>query len=309
MERFWNWYRNGIVLVVHTGVLLAAMLGGYALFASGEPKDIRGNAYYSSVSWGQAFWTEYDANNHYDYAPFTVWSNHPARGELFSFDEFGRRTTLGGCENGRTVWFFGGSVVWGLGVPDNMTVPSYYAQLTGDCVVNWGQTGYNSTQDTIQLVLALQTLQAPDVVIFYGGWNDLYTEWQTGRADGHTNLVQVSTEFSDTVRASFGGDVASIYAAHQRIVDALAKEYGFDVYWFWQPWINTTGKVLTPAEQQIQRDAGISQAGLVDEQNPAAIDLRGAFDDMAETVFLDTVHVTAAGNQRIAQRIAAILDT
>jgi lysophospholipase L1-like esterase len=79
----------------------------------------------------------------------------------------------------KRVWVFGGSTVWGTGSPDCETLPSHLSQLLNmsgpHIVTNYGEGGYVSTQALIRFLTLLRNGDRPDVAIFYGGFNDVWT--------------------------------------------------------------------------------------------------------------------------------------
>ena len=82
-----------------------------------------------------------------------------------------------------SVWFFGGSTMWGTGSDDNRTIPSLFAKETGETVLNLGESGYNSVQELVQLQLMLLRGNKPREVIFYDGVNDGYHFCQNDSQD------------------------------------------------------------------------------------------------------------------------------
>ena len=71
-------------------------------------------------------------------------------------------------------WFFGGSTMFGDSSPDEDTIPSQYASLTGHTVLNFGVGAYNSRHNLSRLLNALNSpLGAPKSVIFYDGVNNV----------------------------------------------------------------------------------------------------------------------------------------
>jgi hypothetical protein len=91
--------------------------------------------------------------------------------------------------------------MWGTGSPDWGTIPAYLQAgleaLRGKpvCVVNFGETGFVSTQEVIQLLLELQAGNVPHLVLFYDGINDVYAAYQSGRAGVHENLDPIGAKF------------------------------------------------------------------------------------------------------------------
>ena len=78
----------------------------------------------------------------------------------------------------KTVWFFGGSTTYGIGVPWWDTMPSKFveeADRDGACVVavNFGVPYFFSRQEAIYFVLTLMKERAPDAVVFLDGLNDI----------------------------------------------------------------------------------------------------------------------------------------
>lgn len=116
-----------------------------------------------------------------DYWPYVGWRAHPLRSRTVNVDERGNRVTPGAaCEAGAfTVFVFGGSSVFGYGVADADTLPARLlatltSQLGGPvCLRNFGQFGWSSTQGVIALLRELQERPAPDLVVFYDGFNDV----------------------------------------------------------------------------------------------------------------------------------------
>ena len=146
----------------------------------------------ASESWAQEFRKEdlSRVNVHYSYVPFRIWGVESWNGKYIHNDESEmgvvRRTinpTDRSCSAQDTVnvWMFGGSAVYGSGVPDWATLPSYLSRnlnaVGRECVtvVNFGVEGYVTNQEVIALAEQLKAGQRPDVVIFYDGVNDAGT--------------------------------------------------------------------------------------------------------------------------------------
>jgi len=72
-----------------------------------------------------------------------------------------------------SVWFFGGSTMWGDGASDLQTIPSHFNSLTNIPVYNFGEKGWSSRQSLNQLINAIGDNKKPSVVIFYDGVNDV----------------------------------------------------------------------------------------------------------------------------------------
>ncbi len=72
-----------------------------------------------------------------------------------------------------SVWFFGGSTMWGTGASDSQTIPSHFYSLTGKPVYNFGETAWITRQSLNQLINTLGDQHKPSAIIFYDGVNDV----------------------------------------------------------------------------------------------------------------------------------------
>jgi hypothetical protein len=110
-------------------------------------------------------------------------------------------------------------------------------------------------------------------------------------------------------------DVIAAYACNLRLVRLLAREYGFQSIFYWQPVI-TTKKLKTRDEQRWDRDytsdptrrqlfyeAVIAERRRCPELVEAAdtIDLSALFDDWTEPIYIDLYHLSEAGNAAVAE--------
>lgn len=88
--------------------------------------------------------------------------------------------------------------MWGTGSPDWSTIPAYlradFHEITGRpvCILNFGESGYVSTQSVIELIRQVHSGNIPDIVIFTDGSNDIYTGYQSGQSGVHENLEMVA---------------------------------------------------------------------------------------------------------------------
>jgi lysophospholipase L1-like esterase len=124
-----------------------------------------------------------------EYLPYLLWGALRFSGKYQNADltSLGvRRRTIDplspSCAGGRReqLWVFGGSTVYGDGVPDWATVPSYLSSILNAAgkrcveVTNFGVEGYVSNQELMLLEEALKRGGRPDRVVFYDGFNDAF---------------------------------------------------------------------------------------------------------------------------------------
>lgn len=125
----------------------------------------------------------------------------------------------------------------------------------------------------------------------------------------------LEADFSRVDLNRLARDVIAVYASNLRLVRLLAREYGFQPMFFWQPVI-TTKKLKTTDEQRWENDytrdparrqllyyAIIAQRRCYTELLNASdtIDLSALFDDWAEPVYIDLYHLSEAGNAAVAE--------
>ena len=158
--------------------------------------------FYRSEPWAAQYWREFPLSRQTRYHSFVLYRRAPFKGETINIDQEGIRLTPDAdCgPNAFKVFAFGGSTMWGTGSPDWGTIPSYLQtgikKLKNGpiCVVNFGESGYMSTQSVIELMLQLQSGNIPDLTLFFDGVNDIYTAYQSGRPGVHENFDQIATK-------------------------------------------------------------------------------------------------------------------
>jgi hypothetical protein len=112
------------------------------------------------------------------------------------------------CEKQSSVeiWMFGGSTLYGTGVPDWATIPSYLSRdlnsATAACIVvrNFGVEGYVTNQEVILLMEQLKAGRRPGIVIFYDGVNDAYAgAVSPGVPTAHMSLSNIKARVEGTL--------------------------------------------------------------------------------------------------------------
>jgi hypothetical protein len=203
-------YRKVAVLTLSALVLVALVeltaIGVSKILTPAEPEVAFSRekvSYYTSQDWAAQYWHEHQQSLPEQYHPYVLWRRVPFKGRTINIDPRGVRLTPGAdCSaNSYRVFAFGGATMWGTGSPDWGTIPAYLQAgleaLRGKpvCVVNFGETGFVSTQEVIQLLLQLESGNVPHLVIFYDGINDVLGAYQSGRAGVHENLDTIAAKF------------------------------------------------------------------------------------------------------------------
>jgi lysophospholipase L1-like esterase len=366
-ERLAPWFTRtralwvSIGVTITSGVVLAAViaLNGALVQVSGLNDALRGGLDYRELDFyddGQAmpaasdFWQE-QAQVRVRWSPYTYWMMDEMRGDYVNISADGIRAGYNAPtdDDPAQIAVFGGSTVWGEGARDSYTIPSHISRVLADAdhavqVTNYGQTGYVSTQDLILFQLQLAQGRAPDVAIFYQGFNDTLSAWAQGvtgvslqenmrlndaeagrrlRA-GQPVLRLPAFQLTDNdlsraaVTPTRADTIAERWFANVEQAHALATAYDVDVVFVWQPAI--IHKALTEREEAIYQRWDNQRPGLFDlyadvdrlVRQAARYDiliLSDLFATNQDTLFHDLVHITEIGNMLVAEAIVPSIQT
>jgi hypothetical protein len=378
-KRIVGFYKGTAIVLLNTLLLFAILeLLSIAAFRSGliqPPHEARREAYldlpyYESQDWSRTYWSEAYRAESYRYEPYVLWRHSPFQGEVVNINERGLRRTPGSqCgPDSYSVFTFGGSSMWGWGAPDRATIAAHLQRglrvRLGRpvCVTNYGEDAYVSTQEVVALMRELQHESIPDAVVFYDGVNDVFSAYQTHRADAHLNVARIASKLEASEQPSLlslgnlrlvallrsivtpsdpmappvtplsvpaGADsgperlasmVVQRYLGNYEIVQALARDRGFEAFFFWQPHLAVQGKNLTDAERAIRSELDprlIRLTQLVYEKVRGASAgherlyyIADALDTEESQVWIDAWgHITPPGNKRVASRMLEVLET
>jgi lysophospholipase L1-like esterase len=218
-----------------------------------------------------------------------------------------------------------------------------------DCVevVNLGVDGYVTNQEVVYLMQQLKAGGRPDAVIFFDGYCDAFVGAVTpGIATTHWDYNEIRAKYQsglmswpDLVKRSdfltivnklrlhsrarqgvnSGENLPALvkatmdnYESNLHLARMLAKEYGFDTYFFWQPYVLYGKKPLDPFEQTLTESDAIhavyEEADRRAAENRDFIFLGRVFDQTKEPVYIDTVHLGPRGNEIIAGAMASQIE-
>jgi hypothetical protein len=133
-----------------------------------------------------------------------------------------------------------------------------------------------------------------------------------------SGLRDINQLISQDNVASHARKIVELYVANVLDVTALARRYGVETIFFWQPDVYLTKKHLTPAERELaSRNPGVRILSeqvrvLLREESQLRkvhfVDLSSALDDLDDQEhFFDYCHLSEEGNERIAERMKAAL--
>ena len=129
---------------------------------------------YASLPWSTKHFAEFH-NLKTDFKAFVGWQRRPFQGETITLDPIRRnRITPPPSEPTRqTVYFFGGSTMWGTGSDDANTIPFHFQRVSKFKAVNFGESGWLAHQSLNQLFRLYLEGDRPELVIFYSGVNEI----------------------------------------------------------------------------------------------------------------------------------------
>ncbi len=352
----------GFTLSTALLIFLLAALSSRLIESSGIQGRLRGALDYRPLEFiddgaapsAREFWAEQSAMR-VRWLPYSYWTVAPFAGRFINVDEAGRRHTPAQAIDPASprLYFFGGSAVWGEGARDAYTIPAQVARLLARRgspaqVENYAQTGYVSWQDLLLFQAQLALGNAPELAVFYQGFNDVYAAYLQGAAGltlrenqrvsdvelgrlvrrGQPVLRPFEADISDydwrlvTSGSASADDIAERWLENRRLTRAVAAEHGVRVLFVWQPALFAKAKP-TISEARILADIERDQSGFVDLYRAAVgiardgISREGAgdtvfltdlFGDERESRFFDRVHVNELGNRQIAESLAPAIE-
>lgn len=281
-----SWLILGISLLSLAVLEVVLSLFVVDYFTPPDPRnpDVRAKAdAYKNVSWGNDYFKEFNESFDARWEPYVYWHRKPYKGKYITIDSTCRRFTPNpeiGSEHVPRIFMFGGSTMWGTGARDSFTIPAILAAELGRRgttveVVNFGESGFVTTQEVIVLLRELQKGNIPDAVVFYDGINDAYSAYQQGipglaqneanrvqefnmlkrlpelrgmvLKDAVSNLASVrvaksilgikETESEPDFDAHVAEQSVDLYLKNIGLVKALAASYKFKFQFYWQPTI------------------------------------------------------------------------
>ena len=235
-----RYYRAVALLVLNAFIILVGLeftsriaLGIRSFLPREEalPDPRAASSYYVTEAWAHQYWREFLQSRKTQYHPYTVWRRAPFKGKTINIDERGIRVTPGNdCgPSSLKVFTFGGSPMWGTGSPDWTTIPAYllaeFHEDTGRpvCILNFGESGYVSTQSVIELIQQLHSGNIPDIAIFTDGGNDIYTGYQSGQSGVHENLDMLAARMERREEPGLGSQILGSFILYSLISDQVQR--------------------------------------------------------------------------------------
>jgi len=355
------WVSTGLMMVTTVVLGILFILTSQVINMTGIVGRLQGQLDYRQLEFiddGNAptpgqFWAE-QGQMTVRWLPYNYWTVAPFDGEYINIDSQGIRFTPSYTDDdfAPKVYFFGGSTMWGEGARDAYTIAGHTAMQLADeempsQVVNYGQTGYVSTQDMIMFQMQLGLGNLADVVVFYQGFNDVYSAYlqdvtgipfrehqrvsdvEAGRLlrSGQPVLRLPDGDISDydwTLVGANNADAQTIadrWFANVNMIETLAESYGVGVIFVWQPalfakdaLVGDEARILEDLENVnpnfvalYQEVDVIVRQRVESESRNNVIILTDLFRDSEQAIFYDLVHITEIGNLEVAGAIMPTL--
>jgi lysophospholipase L1-like esterase len=153
------------------------------------------------------------------YDPYLGWKMSDYDGQYVKVVGGVRRSYEPAGSNARNavkVFFFGGSALLGYFQRDEHTIPSEFARLAQADgirvrVVNYGVGAYTNWQEALKLEQLVTGGTAPDLAVFYDGYNEVLSQFQVGLHTEPSNIQ--ANEFEDRLGLGHHGDASSTLTA------------------------------------------------------------------------------------------------
>ncbi|MDB5391982.1 MAG: hypothetical protein JWM11_7628 [Planctomycetaceae bacterium] len=167
-------------------------------------------------------------NRPYRYADFIHFQERPCVGKYVNVDEAGFRHSIAQGPwppdpKHLNIFCFGGSTMFGYGLPDDQTVASCLQRALAQdlkrrvCVYNFGVGWHYSTQERLRFELLLASEFVPDIALFLDGIND---STQAG-LNRPAFSPQLSAAFEQVQGFGFQSPARSAAATSGSVADAL----------------------------------------------------------------------------------------
>jgi hypothetical protein len=228
---------NAAIWLVCIGYSISGVINRYELFDKSEPEA--NLPHYAHMGWAETYFREAKLRQT-EYVSFIGWRSKPFSGKTITiFGPYGQRRTIGQADlDNPTVYFFGGSSMWGTGVNDASTIPSMFTKISRFPSENFGQTGYTAHQSLVLLIQLLQDGHRPDIVVFYDGGNDVTAKCRrelTPWSDEREAKIAAALDYCKKEANAYGISylISPLYSAmqsfvSQRSVRLYTKNTGFD---------------------------------------------------------------------------------
>lgn len=204
----------------------------------------------------------------FEYSPWVMYKSVDINGKYVNVSQFVRKSvpefSRAVSDSAITIYFFGGSTLFGVHAADNETIPSYFAALCKEKgiqknirVVNYGVPTYFSYQELMLFFQLLQQDKKPRLAVFFDGLNDFLsvnealhrhpmlnhyfqTIFNAPAAVNHAKELEYSFEYSFRLPSKdflplVSKQLLESYVKTQKHIRTIADAYKIRTCFFLQP--------------------------------------------------------------------------
>lgn len=215
-----------LVAAAGAGALLAAtalLKSGPVQAWSASPPWQAALPAYREVPWAGEHFKEL-GRQHTLFAPYAEWQLAPFAGRTITIaGGYGGRGAppVPGRGAGRSVYFFGGGTMWGVGADDPSTIPAVVAQTGGIDAYNLAAPDFTAHQGLQLLIRLLRDGHRPSAVVFLDGYADIVAKCRSG-------ATVFATMRESAYRARLERDVGTAGYFLDPVVDTLGRLFRAD---------------------------------------------------------------------------------
>jgi lysophospholipase L1-like esterase len=310
------------------------------------PRSDANDAYLTLPMYGRnpqarAYWDEFRASSVHEYADYLGWRRKDFSGRYINVANGRRATPSSTRTDGGVLAVFGGSAVWGTGVRDAETIPSWIAHHLGDVVrvENRGEAGYNAYQGFLQLHAAVMRGESIRAALFYDGVNDAHASCVNPGRNGATlefyrmkdkiehrrgsdpRIAQLLWAFTGYVPGpplmlpyrcddeATANEAAAAMVRTWKAIQDEADRAAIPVHFFLQPvaYVTQTDVNYLKIDETMRRSFQNFYKYVAPQVRTSGIrnfhDLSQPFGDRRGRFFIDFAHLTGEGNRIMAEDI------
>lgn len=230
---FWLFAFLVLLIALEIGLQLVRLIINFKEPTSREKKLAL--SIYKNKEWAESLFKEHEDTKKLDFDQYVGWKRQEYHGRFINIGADGTRKTSNRTHalnaNCDSIYVFGGSTIWGIGVRDEYTVPSCLSKILNQhgynsIVKNYGESGYTFTQGVIRLILLLKEGHRPQLAIFYDGVNEVSTAYHNGQA----GIIGLAAEFQSLLKwkrrsyvEQMGSIVKAVVVHHSMIYRSVDK--------------------------------------------------------------------------------------
>ena len=130
--------------------------------------------------------------------------------------------------------------------------------------------------------------------------------------------------WDDSIKSKIDENASKVitnYEGHMKQVNALAKEYGFKAFFFWQPYLFSLTRNTTLYEQKIisrkspvlveamQKSYLIAKKQFSNRERESIFFIGNILDNLKEPIYIDWCHLGPNGNENVAREMVNLIET